>query len=89
MSLNISSDLNGLETEMQKLERSLSAITEMQKLEFRLRHSRDAKAKAFAYATNEYRLSGDAHRPSQHQKADGHDPTSSDAYGYARPRNAH
>jgi hypothetical protein len=36
MSLNISSDLNGLETEMQKLERSLSAITEMQKLELSL-----------------------------------------------------
>jgi len=36
MSLNISSDLNGLETEMQKLKRSLSAITEMQKLELSL-----------------------------------------------------
>ena len=74
---------------MQKLERSLSAITEMQKLEFRLRHSRDAKAKAFAYATNEYRLTGDAHRPAQHQEADGHDPTPGDAQGYTRPRNAH
>jgi len=36
MSLKISSDLSGLETEMQKLERSLSAITEMQKLELSL-----------------------------------------------------
>jgi hypothetical protein len=32
------------------------------------------------------RLTGHAHRPAQHQEADGHDPTPSDADGYARPR---
>jgi hypothetical protein len=37
----------------------------------------------------EYRLTGDPQRPAQHQEADGHDPTPSDAHGYARPRDTH
>jgi len=34
-------------------------------------------------------LTGDAHRPAERQEADGHDPTPSDADGYARPRDTH
>jgi hypothetical protein len=35
------------------------------------------------------RLTGHAHRPAQHQEADSHDPTPSDADGDARPRDTH
>jgi hypothetical protein len=34
-------------------------------------------------------LTRHAHRPAQHQEADGHDPTPSDADSYARPRDTH
>jgi hypothetical protein len=49
---------------------------------------RFAAPAAFDYSL-EVGLTGNAHRPAEHQEADGYDPTPSDADGDARPRDTH